>query len=203
MAKELVCWKAKCGSTKFQINEYAFHCVYQCTVCHYQILKPKDECCRNPRFVNTIHYTGSNKVGQQTAISYQQCLNCGWADRRKPVKVSEADIRFEYSEGRFDEWKEAKHVEAMWLLEELRLENFQNDKYNLHLNSDTWKSKRKLVLQRDNNICQRCKVSPATEVHHLTYKNLGNEPLEDLLSVCHDCHMVIHQELRVARLSPR
>jgi 5-methylcytosine-specific restriction endonuclease McrA len=30
--------------------------------------------------------------------------------------------------------------------------------------------------------------SRATQVHHLTYRHLGNEPLFELMAICRDCH---------------
>lgn len=71
--------------------------------------------------------------------------------------------------------------------------------YNAYLISNEWIDKRAQVLSRDRWKCQEkrhgCTTS-ATEVHHLTYKNVGNEPLEDLLSVCHHCHEMITAESR-------
>lgn len=71
--------------------------------------------------------------------------------------------------------------------------------YNEYLDSPEWKNKRARVLARDNDKCtERRKgcTERATEVHHLTYDNVGNEPLEDLTSVCHNCHEQITDESR-------
>ena len=65
-------------------------------------------------------------------------------------------------------------------------------KYQNYLLSNKWKIKRAQALDRDKNICQECKKSEAQEVHHKTYDSLYNEPLEDLISVCKDCHVKIH-----------
>ena len=66
------------------------------------------------------------------------------------------------------------------------------EEYKAYLKSPEWKEKRLEVLRRDKFICQKCKKEWATEVHHLTYKNIYNERLEDLLSVCKGCHEKIH-----------
>ena len=58
-----------------------------------------------------------------------------------------------------------------------------------------------MVLTRDENKCQKCKTKNADEVHHLTYENLFKEKLEDLISVCHDCHKKIHDEQREQKLN--
>lgn len=63
--------------------------------------------------------------------------------------------------------------------------------YGDYLNSNEWKDKRLKVLERDNYLCQSCRINKATEVHHLTYNHKGHEPLFDLVSVCKDCHELI------------
>jgi 5-methylcytosine-specific restriction endonuclease McrA len=50
-----------------------------------------------------------------------------------------------------------------------------------------------VVLKRDNWTCVYC-GAPATQVHHKRYAkvNIGNEPIEWLVSVCNSCHQSIH-----------
>jgi len=64
--------------------------------------------------------------------------------------------------------------------------------YNTYLNSDRWKIKRAAVLDRDKYICQGCLQNKATQVHHLSYKRVFNEPLFDLVAICDDCHELCH-----------
>ena len=64
---------------------------------------------------------------------------------------------------------------------------------NVYLKSEAWKQKRYLVLKRDNWRCVYC-GEQATEVHHTKYAiNIGNEPIEWLVSICRDCHDIIHK----------
>lgn len=63
--------------------------------------------------------------------------------------------------------------------------------YQSYLLSEQWKTRRSAVMARDNHICQYC-GDEATEVHHLTYENIGNEPLEDLIAICRLCHAEEH-----------
>jgi 5-methylcytosine-specific restriction endonuclease McrA len=73
--------------------------------------------------------------------------------------------------------------------------------YKNYLESTKWRAKRLRVLRRDNFVCQKCKKQQATQVHHLTYKRIYNEPLTDLLSVCKDCHEKIHGVKSKKRMS--
>jgi 5-methylcytosine-specific restriction endonuclease McrA len=72
---------------------------------------------------------------------------------------------------------------------------YSRDYYrDTYLKSDAWKRKRYLVLKRDNWRCVYC-GGLATQVHHKKYakKNIGQEPIKWLLSVCKNCHENIHQ----------
>jgi 5-methylcytosine-specific restriction endonuclease McrA len=60
--------------------------------------------------------------------------------------------------------------------------------YYQHLCSREWALKRKAVRERAGGICEQCEKAPLKDTHHLTYRNLGNEPLEDLMGVCRPCH---------------
>jgi 5-methylcytosine-specific restriction endonuclease McrA len=64
-------------------------------------------------------------------------------------------------------------------------------RYRRYLESTAWGRIRARALQRDNNQCQAQLTScsnVATDVHHLTYRFIGSEPLFDLISVCRACH---------------
>ena len=64
--------------------------------------------------------------------------------------------------------------------------------YRKYLESDAWQRKRYVVLKRDNWICQKCGAR-ATQVHHKKYaRNIGNEPIKWLVSLCAPCHNKIH-----------
>jgi hypothetical protein len=68
-----------------------------------------------------------------------------------------------------------------------------SDKYKLYLAADCWrKQTRPAALARAGYVCQYCGERPATEVHHLTYRSVGQERPHDLLSVCQICHAKLH-----------
>ena len=63
-----------------------------------------------------------------------------------------------------------------------------------YLQSPKWQALRQQVIARDK--C--CVVTGRTsnlDVHHVTYKRLGNELLEDLVLIHRDVHNAIHQKL--------
>jgi hypothetical protein len=66
--------------------------------------------------------------------------------------------------------------------------------YNDYLNSDDWRAKRRLVMDRCGGLCEGCRNSTVTEIHHLTYEHVGAEFLYELVGLCGDCHLRAHQK---------
>jgi hypothetical protein len=66
--------------------------------------------------------------------------------------------------------------------------------YNNYLRSEAWKARAALVRQRSGGMCEGCGTRRATQVHHLTYKHVGDEFLWELRAICNECHDRIHEE---------
>lgn len=66
--------------------------------------------------------------------------------------------------------------------------------YKEYIKSTVWYQKRLARLKKDNYTCQKCGDTEFLEVHHLTYDNLGDEPIEDLICLCRACHQAIHDK---------
>ncbi len=70
--------------------------------------------------------------------------------------------------------------------------------HEIYLKTDKWKLIRDKVLARDHETCQKCKKN-GWIVHHLTYARWKNERLEDLVTVCDECHDLIHLAKKTQR----
>lgn len=70
----------------------------------------------------------------------------------------------------------------------------------IYLKSAQWKQLKQQRRLIANNKCERCLSSSPLELHHITYKNLGNENIEDLALVCRRCHQHIHNTLGKDRI---
>jgi hypothetical protein len=64
--------------------------------------------------------------------------------------------------------------------------------YNEYLNSENWAARRRERLELDQYRCRKCDGTLRLRVHHRTYRNLGAEPMDDLVTLCEDCHQAIH-----------
>ena len=126
-----------------------------------------------------------------------QCLDCGGGWRAvKQSTVPDVDslpwYDAELSDRLWRELADQRHDQADF---DRRLKRQQWwDDYAQYLSSAQWRARADERLRMDNRVCQarvRCRGDYATEVHHLTYAHLGDEPMFDLVSVCHQCHEVI------------
>ncbi|MBW1619032.1 MULTISPECIES: HNH endonuclease [Empedobacter] len=173
--------------------EAEYHDIYRCKNCEYEEIKRSDECCRNPNkiVVNDVKFFPNFRL-------YEQCKNCGGAKRNFPVKyTSDIDIRGEFDSEYFEEWREKVNFDKKLIYESVSYSNYLSSpkgKYHKYLESPEWRAKREMVFKRDGYTCTKCKSRPAFHAHHLTYKNIFNEKLEDLISVCAECHSQIHYE---------
>jgi len=79
-----------------------------------------------------------------------------------------------------------KALRAKWKVE-------QKEKYAEYLETPEWQEKRRLVIERARGICEGCRVRHASQVHHLTYENIGDEFLWQLVAVCRICHERYHE----------
>ena len=73
--------------------------------------------------------------------------------------------------------------------------------YHAYIKSPEWAATRDDALHRAHCYCEFCgwqtpdpHLPPwwKLHVHHLTYRNLGNEQPEDLIVLCSSCHHDVH-----------
>lgn len=186
---------SKCSALNTLINEeYKYHNTYNCLSCGNWWYCRIDTCCRKPYLI----VTQCHKFSPHTRL-YRQCTNCGGClNRTKPLKFKDYDDEIEglFYDEYFEDWKKEYNEEAAYIYKNQCFANYLNShyyKYKSYLLSSEWKNKRDEVMKRDKSLCQHCKVAPADDVHHLTYDNLFDEPLDDLLSLCRSCHANEHK----------
>ena len=63
--------------------------------------------------------------------------------------------------------------------------------YNNYMNSPNWKVKRQKIMKKAGYKCRQCGAR-AVNVHHETYRRLGNERDTDLTALCRNCHRRKH-----------
>jgi 5-methylcytosine-specific restriction endonuclease McrA len=89
-------------------------------------------------------------------------------------------------------WREAQ---AYW--DDMRRQRDEQEaawwtNYNNYLESDAWRAVRARVFQRTDGICEGCRRVKATQVHHLSYKNVTKEFLWELVAIYDGCHNRVH-----------
>jgi 5-methylcytosine-specific restriction endonuclease McrA len=134
---------------------------------------------------------------------WHQCLTCGrfpGSAVRKPDNADSIPDADTALKDRYDAQRAAVRQEIEQ--RHVRIQKAENAnwwrQYNRHVNSPAWKVIRRAVMERSRGICEGCGLRPATEVHHQTYKNVGNEFLWELKAVCDHCHARCHPEKQEA-----
>jgi len=136
-------------------------------------------------------------AGGNKAI-YVQCKTCGACCSNA---IKRADLPPERYAGlpAFDDTlteryaqKQKEHSRHNPLDEKQSWSADRKAKYASYLASPRWRAKREAVMERDAHVCQACLQDGATEVHHLTYAHIFDEPLFDLVAICAPCHRRIH-----------
>lgn len=130
-----------------------------------------------------------------------QCLRCGASagQAQKQSTIDDVDALTEFDpviERAFQAEKD-KSLGNLYVKHAQRDEAWNRDfkqRYRNYLRSDEWREKRTKVLKRCKGICEACAESEATQVHHLTYENVFEEPLFDLVGICAPCHKKLHKD---------
>ncbi|WP_196801151.1 HNH endonuclease [Thioalkalivibrio sp. ALE16] len=139
-----------------------------------------------------------------------QCVACGKHTRSVPKSsviniddCPEFDESFEssvreelgrwYREQRafVSEELQKRRVELMERISTGDLVITDKSKFGTYYRSNEWARTRRRMFERDDYVCQSC-GAPAECVHHLIYERLGSENDLDLVSLCHNCHELVH-----------
>ena len=135
----------------------------------------------------------------------KQCVGCwelvGGAFKRETVPAFDQwPLVDEVARERQRREREGKAGERQQLLERYREEEQRAFwvYYNEHLNSQEWREKCRLKRERAGNVCEGCGLKPVNHVHHLTYDNLGDELLFELVALCVECHQKLHPHREIA-----
>jgi len=71
--------------------------------------------------------------------------------------------------------------------------------YGNYIASSEWHKKRAKALKRDGGECRICGSKSRLNVHHKTYLRCGDEDVNDLTTLCDECHKGITSMLRRRR----
>ena len=75
----------------------------------------------------------------------------------------------------------------------------RNGSYGERRTTKEWELLKKAVHSRDGYRCRMCNRDDLPlHVHHRTYNNYAEEPLEDLITLCADCHGLFHSYSKVS-----
>lgn len=74
------------------------------------------------------------------------------------------------------------------------------------VDSASWQTVHQEALERDEGRCQVCGGKENLHVHHVKPRGMGGNPaadrVENLITVCGECHRRLHNEWRIVRFDP-
>jgi hypothetical protein len=168
-----------CG-TDIKITHFFNKTVYVCPTCHGYRIEDKE--CEHELIPILMTISGGST---QLRIV---CKNCYYID---PKARKQSDYKPPFKTGDFEKYKTyiANQEKPFYeFVQKLRQDdNSFRLRYEKYIVSPEWYVLRDIIMKRDGFVCQICN-KPAEEVHHLTYKHLGNEHLFELISLCKKCH---------------
>jgi hypothetical protein len=187
----------KCGSKNIILEDFEFTQFFGCYDCgEHGKTYGYGVCCKAENLIHIMVEQSNGSWVRKTA-----CKNCKTVKGKAIPKGSDyhtlphltKEKRNEYDKNH-DRISKLYYERVRRFNEELKIRNQIEWRliYDTYIKSEKWRQKAAMVKKRDNNICQACLSAPAQAVHHLSYKNLTNEPLFELVSVCHACHSQIH-----------
>lgn len=128
-----------------------------------------------------------------------QCTNCG---RAEPVSARELNEFSKSCAVPINEKLSSEYWQRVTTNENKKREEHAKKWwkwYSDYLRSGTWARRRQAVIKRAGGVCEACGSEKAEQVHHLTYQNVGREPLFELVAVCRACHEQIERSKDEAR----
>ena len=93
-------------------------------------------------------------------------------------------------------YKPRKYLSDIDIPNTYQNQDFSRDTYVNHLMSEKWKQTKLTRLLIDDFKCKQCNkpiTAETSHCHHITYQNLGDEGMKDVVSVCPQCHNDIHE----------
>lgn len=80
------------------------------------------------------------------------------------------------------------------VIQEKKIVRKRKNKYKEYINSSSWrKRKASFFMSECNKKCHICASLKELHVHHMTYKNIGNEKDSELVTLCKTCHFNLHE----------
>lgn len=140
-----------------------------------------------------LEFEHKTYCGKETALFPGKSVTTGTANCK--VCIQGAENRKKYKQYQIE--AEQRRVEIQQQREQDRIARYEF--YTAHIRSSKWAELRQRIFKRSDGICEGCGIAKATQVHHTSYDNLGDEFLWELQAICNACHERFHETQRAAR----
>ena len=178
-----------CNSFDYQTHSSENHKIHLCNVCEktFGNFQNKGYCCEHKN-VKIVEFELSNKQTRKANI----CINC-LKNFGNVIQSTPQYMFVSYDERQKIREKIQKEYYDLYQ-SVLNKKHYYKETYYNYLKSDEWKKKRLERLKIDKFTCQICnKQSGRLDVHHTTYQNIYKENINDLITLCENCHKKLHE----------
>lgn len=74
--------------------------------------------------------------------------------------------------------------------------------YEEYMITKHWEKLRSKYFKRHSRICAKCGSRELVQLHHITYRRLGEEKPTDLIPLCKNCHHELHNKAHEEGVNP-
>jgi hypothetical protein len=151
--------------------------------------------------LDSSEWSISNKLKDYNISIKDKTRKCaGWnkgqnLPEEKREKLSKTRKR-KFQNGELTHWNQGKHhsLKTRKKISQSLLKG--HERFDNYYGKD-WIIQRTSCLQRDNYMCQSCSSKEKLEVHHWEpYRFSYNNSLENLVTLCRECHNQIHNQYK-------
>ena len=151
------------------------------------------QCTHSHKFITQRTISNGN------VVAYTQCPECGKSNSvKKPKKGFDKCPQFNANLSDLQHlcWVAQGTIKAhnrdAARYDKLKYIDKSCPDYKEYLRSPEWWDRRTLVVKRCGNVCEGCRKAKVNHVHHLTYANIFDELLFQLVGLCRECHEKAH-----------
>lgn len=156
---------------------------------------------RIAKLLGSTEWSISNKLKEYDIKIKDKTRKCAGWNKGKSLSLEQREKiskgrKEKYKNGELQHWNKGKHhrIETRQKISQSLRKG--HPKFDNYYGKD-WIIQRTSCLQRDNYICQSCDTKENLEVHHWEpYRFSFNNSLENLVTLCRDCHKEIHKQYK-------
>ena len=148
-------------------------------------------------FAERLIMSGNNTSYFKYIVPKDELWKLEKIKQTEPIPSPESQPEYQIM-ARYEHYKKSKFWElyraerGIWGNYAETEKNLMNNEYYNYLQSQEYQKRRLQRLKLDGFQCQLCGTAQNLVVHHITYDRIGREDMDDLITLCNECHHKVH-----------